>query len=182
MPYIFADEFQRNLVIKKEKVNIIEVKNIIKNLCIVNNINYVPIKVIYLIIYLLKNKYKFKLIKIIEKKVLKRAYIRLSRFFLNRITKVKWLDIIEIAKINDVENDLFNYFFELYEYYLKIENNENIYKYQLKSIFDLRIGYYRQFKKYIKSNIYTTYFLIDIICSRINKLNIKKENIYININ
>ena len=68
MPYIFADEFQRNLVIKKEKVNIIEVKNIIKNLCIVNNINYVPIKVIYLIIYLLKNKYKFKLINIIVKK------------------------------------------------------------------------------------------------------------------
>ena len=53
----------------------------IKNLCIVNNINYVPIKVIYLIIYLLKNKYKFKLINIIVKKVLKRAYIRLSRFF-----------------------------------------------------------------------------------------------------
>ena len=179
MPYIFADEFQKNLVVRKEKVSLILIKNTIKNLCITNNINYVPIKVIYLIIYLLKNKYKFKLINIIVKKLLKKSYIILSRFFLNRIIKVKWLNIIEIAKRNNVENDLFNYFFELYEYYLKIENLENIYKYQIKSIFDLRIGYYRQFKKYIKSNIYTTYFLIDIICSKINKLNIKKEYIYI---
>ena len=53
----------------------------IKNLGgIVNNINYVPIKVIYLIIYLLKNKYKL-INKYNSKKSIKKIYIRLSRFF-----------------------------------------------------------------------------------------------------
>ena len=83
-----------------------------------------------------------------------------------------------IAKNNKVENELFKYFFELYNIYLKNEENMDIYKYQMKYMFNIRIGFYRQFKKFIMSNIYSTYFFIPIIFSKVDKLNIKLENIY----
>ena len=53
----------------------------------------------------------------------------------------------------------------------------DMYKYQTRYIFNMKI-YYKQFKKFILSNIYITHFYIPIIFSKINKLNIKLENIY----
>jgi len=177
MGIYFADNIYKNLYREREKIDLSKVKTVILNICLTNNINYIPVKIIYLIIYLVKKKFSFKLINKIVYKILKKSYIKISKFFY-KILQVKWLNIIMIAKNNKVENDLFKYFFELYNIYLKNEENMDIYKYQMKYMFNIRIGFYRQFKKFIMSNIYSTYFFIPIIFSKVDKLNIKLENIY----
>ena len=178
MPIFFPDEIQKNKYILKKKCDIYEIKKLCIQLSFKNNINYIPIKIIYLIIYLKKYNYNFKIINKIIYKVLKKKYIVISKF-INKIIKYKWLNIINISIINKVENELFNYFFKLYELYLNNELNNDIYKYQIYFIFNKRIAYYSQFKRFIKSNIYTTYFFIDIILSKISKKNIIIENIFI---
>ena len=177
MGIYFADKIYKDLYKERERVDIKKVKTVILNICLSNNINNIPLKIIYLIIYLVKQNFSFKLINKIVYNILKKSYIKLSRF-MYKILQVKWLNIIDIAKKNKLENDLFKYFFELYNLYLKNEKNMDIYKYQMKYIFNIRIGFYRQFKKFVMSNIYSTYFFIPIIFSKINKLNIKIENIY----
>ena len=177
MGIYFADKIYKDLYRERCRIDINKVKTVILNICLTNNINYIPLKIIYLIIYLVKNNFTFKLINKIVYNILIKSYVKLSKF-MYKILQVKWLHIIKIAEQNKVENDLFKYFFELYNLYLTNEKNMNMYKYQLKYIFNIRIGYYRQFKKFIMSNIYSTYFFIPIIFSKINKLNIKLKNIY----
>ncbi len=178
MGIYFANKIYKDLYRERQKIDINKIKTVILNIYITNNINYIPVKILYLIIYLVKNNFCFKLINKIVHNILSRSLIKISKF-MYKILQVKWLNIIEIAKINNVEKDLFNYFFELYNLYLKNEKNMDMYKYHMKYIFNIRIGFYRQFKKFIISNIYSTYFFIPIIFSKINKLNIKIENIYI---
>ena len=171
MGIYFADKIYKDLYRERKRVDISKVKTVILNIFLTNNINYIPLKIIYLIIYLVKNNFIFKLINKIVYNILKKTYIKISRF-MYKVLQVKWLNIIRIAKKNEVENDLFKYFFELYNLYLNNENKIDIYKYQLKYMFNIKIGFYRQFKKFIMSNIYNTYFFIPIIFSKINKLNI----------
>ena len=177
MPLFFPDEIQKNIYLKQPKIDIYNIKQICIKLCLKNNINYIPIKIIYLIIYLVKNNYSFKLINKIFYKSLKKKYIILSKF-MYKIIQCKWLNIIHISIINNVEEELFKYFFKLYELYINKENINDIYKTQYYFIFNKNIGYYRQFQKNIKENIYTTYFFIPIIFSQINKLNISINNIF----
>ena len=54
MPLFFADEIQKKIYYKNKKININKIKEICVNLCYKNKINYIPIKIIYLIIYLEK--------------------------------------------------------------------------------------------------------------------------------
>ena len=83
-------------------------------------------------------------------KVLIKSYIKLSKF-MYKIIQAKWLNIIDIAKNNNVENEIFDYFFKLYNLYLNEEQNMDMYKYQTRYIFNMKIAYYKQFKKvYIK--------------------------------
>lgn len=177
MVIYFADKVYKNLYKEKERININNIKEIIINIYIKYNIKYVPLKVIYLIIYLEKNKFSSKLMDKILNKVLIKSYIKLTRF-MYKIIQAKWLNIIYIAKNNNVENEIFDYFFKLYNLYLNEEQNMDMYKYQTRYIFNMKIAYYKQFKKFILSNIYITHFYIPIIFSKINKLNIKLENIY----
>lgn len=177
MPIFFPDEIQKNIYLKQNKINIYDIKQLCIKLCLKNNINYIPIKIIYLIIYLVKNNYNYKLINKIFYKSLKKKYIILSKF-MYKIIQYKWLNIINISIINNVENQLFEYFFKLYELYINKENINDIYKTQYYFILNTHIGYYRQFKMNIRKNIYTTYYFISIIFSQINKLNISINNIF----
>ena len=83
-------------------------------------------------------------------KVLIKSYIKLSKF-MYKIIQAKWLNIIDIAKNNNVENQIFDYFFKLYNLYLNEEQNMDMYKYQTRYIFNMKIAYYKQFKKFILS-------------------------------
>lgn len=177
MPIFFADKIQKNIYTQKNKLDIDYIKQICIKLCLKNNINFIPIKIIYLIIFLVKNNYTFKLINKIFYKSLKKKYIILSKF-MYKIIQYKWLNIINIAIVNNVEDELFNYFFKLYKLYINKENINNIYITQYYFIFNKKIGYYQQFQRNIKKNIYTTYFFIPIIFSQINKLNISIYNIF----
>ena len=177
MPIFFANEIQKNIYYKKEKININTIKLLCIKLCIKNNIKFIPIKIIYLIIYLKKYNYSFKLINKIFYKSLKKKYIVISKL-LYKIIQYKWLNVINICIINNVEDELFQYFFKLYELYINKENINNIYKYQIYFIFNKNIGFYRQFQKIIKENIYTTYYFIPIIFSKIDKSHICLNNIF----
>ena len=73
MNKIIVSKFYEGLYNKRNKINIIKIKDILKKLSIDNNIYYIPIKIIYLIIYLEKKNYSYKLINIIFKKTLKRS-------------------------------------------------------------------------------------------------------------
>ena len=112
MPLFFAEEIQKQIYYKNKKININKIKEICINLCYKNNINYIPIKIIYLIIYLEKNNYKFKLINKIFNKSLKRSYKILSKF-LYKIIQYKWLNIVKISINNNVEDELIKYFLNL---------------------------------------------------------------------
>ena len=178
MPLFFAEEIQKQIYYKNKKININKIKEICINLCYKNNINYIPIKIIYLIIYLEKNNYKFKLINKIFNKSLKRSYKILSKF-LYKIIQYKWLNIVKISINNNVEDELIKYFLNLYELYINEENINDIYKYQLYFIFNHKVGYYRQFCKFMRDNIYKTYFFIPIIFSKISKSNLILNNIFV---
>ena len=137
--------------------------------------------IVDLIIYLEKKNYSYKLINIIFKKTLKRSYIKISRF-LYKIIQLKWINIINTAIQNNVENDILQYFYKLYDLYIQEEGFNNIYIYQVKHIFKYKIGYYRHFKKYINENIYRTYYFIPFIFSKISKSHIIYNNIFEIIN
>ena len=181
MNKIIVSKFYEGLYNKRNKINIIKIKDILKKLSIDNNIYYIPIKIIYLIIYLEKKNYSYKLINIIFKKTLKRSYIKISRF-LYKIIQLKWINIINTAIQNNVENDILQYFYKLYDLYIQEEGFNNIYIYQVKHIFKYKIGYYRHFKKYINENIYRTYYFIPFIFSKISKSHIIYNNIFEIIN
>lgn len=178
---IILSKFYEGLYKKSDKINIIKIKDILKRLSIDNNIYYIPIKIVYLIIYLEKKNYSYKLINIIFKKTLKRAYIKIAKF-LYKIIQLKWINIINTAIQNDVQNDILQYFCKIYDLYRKQEGCHNIYIYQTKNIFKYKLGYYRQFKKYIHENIYRTYYFIPFIFSKISKSYIIYNNIFEIIN
>ena len=70
---IYVDDFYNNKYSIKYNINIQYISNIINELNIKHNINYIPIKVLYSIIFLVKHNVNFKLInKIIYNKVLKK--------------------------------------------------------------------------------------------------------------
>jgi len=75
MGIYFADNIYKNLYREREKIDLSKVKTVILNICLTNNINYIPVKIIYLIIYLVKKKFSFKLINKIVYKILKKSYL-----------------------------------------------------------------------------------------------------------
>ena len=176
---IYIDDFYNNKYSIKYNINIQYVINIINELNIRNNISYIPIKVLYSIIYLVKHNVKFKLInKIIYNKVLKKTYIRISRLIPN-ILEYKWIKLITIAIYNNVENELVDYFLELYNLYLQKEKNRKIFIIQAKSIMKKNVLYFRQLKRYFIEDIYFTVYYIPIIFSKIDKTFITENNIFI---
>ena len=96
---IYIDEFHKNLNKPKKIININYVKNIInylkhKN----NNIINLPNKIIYFIIYLIKNNCKFLIINniIYNKLFFKKISHSVSIITFNIIT-YKWFNIINIS-------------------------------------------------------------------------------------
>ena len=68
MGIYFADEFYKNLYVQRKQVDINKVKRVMLDVCETNKISYIPLKIIYLIIYLVKNNFTIKLInKIVYK-------------------------------------------------------------------------------------------------------------------
>ena len=176
---IYVDDFYNNKYSIKYNLNIKYIINIINELNIKNNISYIPIKILYSIIYLVKHNINFKLInKIIYEKVFKKIYVKISKLIPN-ILEYKWIKLINISIYNNVENELIDYFLELYKLYIKIENKPKIFIIQAKNIIKKKVLYFRQLKKYFIEDIYLTVYYISIIFSRINKRLIAEDNIFI---
>lgn len=178
---IYIDDFHNNKYNIKYKINLNYLKNIIFELYSKYKINYLPIKLVYSIIFLIKHNCDFKIIDlIIYQKILKKKYLVISKL-MPHIIKYKWINIINIALYNNVETELINYFFELYNLYLTNEksNNNTIIKLQSKSLINIKINYYRQIQKIIHNDIYYTIFYISIIFSKISKTYINVNYIYI---
>ena len=176
---IYIDDFYNNKYNIKYNINIKYIINIVNELNIKNNINYIPIKVLYLIIYLVKHNVNFKLIdKIVYNKVLKKSYMKISKLIPN-ILEYKWIKNITISIYNNVENELVDYFLELYKLYIVKEQNKRIFVMQAKSIMKKKVLYFRQLKKIFLDDIYYTVYYIPIIFSKINKKFIDENNIFI---
>ena len=177
--YIYIDEYYDNLNKNKEKLSIELIKNTIYNLKKVNNKLIYSEKIIYFIIYLKKYNCKFKLINKIINKIYTKISNKLSIFLFKSI-KQRWIKIIELALINNVEEYILNYFFELYELYLNEEkcNNIEFKRIQAKNILGINIKNNRQINKYFNLNIYHTIYYIDIIFSKLNLKYLSLNYIY----
>lgn len=176
---IYVDDFYNNNYNIKYNINIEYVLDIINELYIKNNINYIPIKILYSIIYLVKYNINFKIInKIIYNKRLQITYLKISKLIPN-ILEYKWINLITISIYNNVENEFIDYFLELYKLYIKKENCPKIFIMQAKSIMKKKVLYFRQLKKYFVEDIYYTLYYIPIIFSKINKTYINQNNIFI---
>lgn len=175
---IYINDFYNNKYFIKYKVDLVYIKNIINELYSKNNINYISIKLLYSILFLVKNNIQFKLINnIIYNKVLKVNYIKISKFMFN-IIETKWYKLINIAIYNNVEETFIDYFLYLYKLYIEIEKCPNIFILQAKHIMNKKINYFRQLKRYFIEDIYYTLFYISIIFSRISINYININNIY----
>ena len=177
--YIYVDEFYNNLNKKKEKISISLIINTIYNLKKINKNLILSDKIIYFIIYLTKHDCKFKLIDKIINKIITKISYRLSKFLFISIRK-RWLNIINISLINNVQKSILDYFFELYNLYLDKENcNSMKFKIiQAKNILGINIKNSRQIKKYFNLNIYHTIYYIDIIFSQLDLKYIKINYIF----
>jgi hypothetical protein len=166
--YIYVDEYYNNLNKKKNKISNELIKNTIYNLKKINKNLILSDKMVYFIIYLIKNNCKFKLINRIISKLYSKISNLLSKFLFKSIRK-KWKKIIEIAIMNDVELPILNYFFDLYELYIDNKNCDKFEfkKVQAKNIVGINIKNNRQFEKYFKLNIYNTIYYSDIIFSEL---------------
>lgn len=169
--FIYIDEYYKNLNKPKKKLNINYIKNTIhylknKN----NNIITLPDKIIYFIIYLIKNNCKFLVINniIYNKLIYKKISHNISLFIFN-IIQYKWYNIINIAYTNNVTSQLLDYFLDLYNIYLVKEGSNILYIIQAKHILGINIKNKRQLHKYFTLNLYHTIYYIDIIFSKINK-------------
>ena len=175
---IYVDDFYNNKYNIKYNINISYVINIVNELYIKHNINYIPIKVLYSLIYLVKHNINFKIInKIIYEKTLKRIHIKISKLLPN-ILEYKWIKLITIAIYNNVESEFIDYFLNLYKLYIKKENCPKIFIIQTKIIMKKKIMYFRQLKKYLLEDIYFTIFYIPIIFSKLDKTLISENNIF----
>ena len=177
--YIYVDEFYNNLNKKTDKLSIGLIKNTIHNLKKVNKNLIYSEKIIYFIIYLSKHNCKFKLINNIINKIYTKISYKLSIFLFTSIRQ-RWNKIINLALINNVEESIINYFFELYELYLNKENcnNMNFKKIQAKNILGINIKNNRQIRKYFNLNIYHTMYYIDIIFFQLNLKYLSLNYIY----
>ena len=176
---IYVDDFYNNKYNIKYNINLNYIINIINELYIKNKINYIPLKILYSIIYLVKYNINFKIInKIIYNKRLQITYLKISKLIPN-ILEYKWINLITISIYNNVENEFIDYFLELYKLYIKKENCPKIFIMQAKSIMKKKVLYFRQLKKYFVEDIYYTLYYIPIIFSKINKKLICEDNIFI---
>ena len=176
---IYVDDFYNNKYSIKYNINIKYIINIVNELNIKNNINYIPIKALYLIIYLVKHNVNFKLInKIVYNKVLKKSYMKISKLIPN-ILEYKWIKIITISIYNNVEEQLVDYFLELYKLYIEKEQNKRIFVIQAKSIMKKKSFIFSSIKKNFVEDIYYTVYYIPIIFSKIDKKFISENNIFI---
>lgn len=177
--YIYVDEFYNNLNKKTGKSSIELIINTINNLKKVNKKLIYSEKIIYFIIYLSKHNCKFKLINKIINKIYTKISYRLSIFLFTSIRQ-RWNKIINLALINNVEESIINYFFELYELYLNKENcnNMNFKIIQAKNILGINIKNNRQLRKYFNLNIYHTMYYIDIIFSQLHLKYLSLNYIY----
>jgi hypothetical protein len=177
--YIYVDEFYNNLNKKTSKLSIELIKNTVNNLKKVNKNFIYSEKIIYFIIYLSKHNCKFKLINHIINKIYTKISCRLSVFLFTSIRN-RWIKIINLALLNNVEKSIINYFFELYELYLNKEkcNNMNFKKIQAKYILGINIKNNRQLRKYFNLNIYHTIYYIDIIFSQLHLKYLSLNYIY----
>lgn len=177
---IYVDEYYKNLYEDKKKIDILLVKETItylyKNINYLNkNINYkLPEKIIYLVIYLTKHNHKKNIIHKIIKKLLFKISYRISKLKIKYIQN-KWIRILNISINNNVNEEILKYFFELYENYLELENNsdnttnkKNFFIIQTKHLLKLNIKNKRHLYKFLKLNIYDTFFYIDLIFSRLS--------------
>lgn len=174
---IYVNEYYKNLNNTKNKLNIKYVKNIIGYLKNKNNIKLTD-KLIYFIIYLIKNNCKFLLIhNIIYNKVFKKVSYNMSLFIFN-IINYKWTNILNIAIENNVTSNILDYFLNLYELYLEKENNNKLYILQAKNILGINIKNKRQLRKYFSLNLNHTIYYINIIFKKINKKYLSLDYIY----
>jgi hypothetical protein len=104
--------------------------------------------------------------------------MKISKLIPN-ILEYKWIKCITISIYNNVENELIDYFLELYKLYIEKENNKRIFIMQAKSIMKKKVLYFRQLKKFFIEDIYYTVYYIPIIFSKIDKEFISKNNIFI---
>mgnify|MGYP001232584777 CR=1 FL=1 len=177
---IYIDEYHKNLYKNKKKLNVNYVKNTIRYLKEKNSKSIkLPDKLIYFIIYLIKNNCKLVVINniIYNKVILYKISNNISKFLFNSI-QIKWYRILNISTINNVNNQLLEYFFNLYNIYLNKYKNKNIYILQAKHILGINIRNERQLKKYFTLNIYHTVYYIDIIFSIVNKKYLSLDYIY----
>jgi hypothetical protein len=174
---IFLDDFYKNFHKQKKIINFEKIKKTIYFICINNNNCYLPIKLKYFIVYLIKYDCKFNIINKIIKKILYNINYNLSKFIYNIII-YKWINIINISINNNVQSELINYFFDLYDLYLKIEKCSKLFIIQTKHILGIRIGYIRHLKKYLTLNIYDTIYYIDIIFSKLDKKYLQLKYIF----
>ena len=172
--FIYVDEYYNNLKLNRKKLD----KDIIKDtvLYLINKYNYkikLPVKVIYSIIYFIKHNCKINIIHKIIVKLISKICHRFSLFKFNTIQK-KWYVILKLCIINNQDTSILNYFFELYNIYLKKETKNNtvkldkLYIIQAKQLLGINIRNIRQLKKYLKLNLNDTIFYIDIIFSKIS--------------
>ena len=178
--FIYLDEFYNNVKTNKRKIDINLVKKCIFYLKKNNEIFYKSDKLIYYIIYLIKHNAKFCVIKKCINKIISKLKHNISVFIYNTI-QIRWLKILNICVSQDKTEEILKYFLQLYDLYLSEENcneNKKFYIIQAKSILGINIKNRRQLYKYLKLNIYDTFYYIDIIFSRIHLKYLSKNYIF----
>ena len=92
----------------------------------------------------------------------------------------KWNNIIYISIQNSVEDLILDYFFELYDIYLNLENcNKNkLLELQAKNIFGIHVRNQKQLKRYLSLNLQYTVYYIDIIFTKVNKIYLSLDYIF----
>ena len=176
---IYIDDYYNNINNYKYKIKNIEpLKNIIYEILKKNNISYLPIKLLYGIIFLYKYNLNFNKINyIIYNKIFFKKQINISKIF-NYIYYKKWFYLINISIYNNVESDFIDYFLSLYKLYIEKESVPYIYILQAKHILKVKILKFKQLKFYFLKDIYYTLYFIPIIFSKISKTYLNFENIF----
>ena len=88
--------------------------------------------------------------------------MKISKLMPN-ILEYKWIKLITISIYNNVENELIDYFLELYKLYIETEQKKKIFVIQAKSIMKKNVLYFRQLKRHFVEDIYLTVYYIPII-------------------
>ena len=174
---IFIEDFDNRFLQVEKTISLGFIKSYIKKICCDNNLTYLPLKIKYMLIVLIDKNVSYCLINKIVNKIYSFISHHISKLTFN-IIFFQWINVLNISMMNSVENNICEYFIELYKKYLEEEKCDKLYIYHAKYLLDIKVRNFKQFEYYIKLNVGNTVYFIDIISSKLNKRSFCANFIY----